>query len=44
MEKIKLFFGYFCGLFIFFFIEMWERFLYYGMCVILLYYMYYSVF
>ena len=43
MEKQKTFFGHPMGLSTLFFTEMWERFSYYGMRAILLYYMYYSV-
>lgn len=43
MEKQKTFFGHPRGLSTLFFTEMWERFSYYGMRAILLYYMYYSV-
>ena len=43
MEKQKTFFGHPIGLSTLFFTEMWERFSYYGMRAILLYYMYYSV-
>lgn len=43
MEKTKSFFGHPRGLSTLFFTEMWERFSYYGMRAILLYYMYYSV-
>lgn len=39
----KTFFGHPRGLSTIFFTEMWERFSYYGMRAILLYYMYYSV-
>lgn len=39
----KTFFGYPRGLSTLFFTEMWERFSYYGMRAILLYYMYYNV-
>lgn len=39
----KSFFGHPRGLSTLFFTEMWERFSYYGMKAILLYYMYYSV-
>lgn len=35
-----MFFGYLCGLVILFNIEFWEWFFYYGMCVLLFYYMY----
>lgn len=37
------FFGHPKGLFTLFFTEFWERFSYYGMRAILLYYMYYSI-
>src|ERR1700730_13126393 len=37
------FFGHPKGLFTLFFTEFWERFSYYGMKAILIYYMYYSV-
>ena len=43
MENRKHFFGHPMGLSTLFFTEMWERFSYYGMRAILLYYMYYSV-
>lgn len=43
MMKTKTFFGHPKGLSTLFFTEMWERFSYYGMKAILLYYMYYSV-
>lgn len=41
--ETKTFFGHPRGLSTLFFTEMWERFSYYGMRAILLYYMYYSV-
>ncbi|WP_159592025.1 peptide MFS transporter [Streptococcus halichoeri] len=42
-NNTKTFFGHPRGLATLFFTEMWERFSYYGMRAILLYYMYYSV-
>ncbi|MCA1358575.1 peptide MFS transporter [Streptococcus iniae] len=42
-DHTKTFFGHPRGLSTLFFTEMWERFSYYGMRAILLYYMYYSV-
>ncbi|GAB6674608.1 peptide MFS transporter [Streptococcus uberis] len=42
-NESKTFFGHPRGLSTLFFTEMWERFSYYGMRAILLYYMYYSV-
>ena len=43
MPKPKTFFGQPRGLATLFFTEMWERFSYYGMRAILLFYMYFSV-
>ncbi|WP_193096716.1 peptide MFS transporter [Brevibacterium sp. FME17] len=42
-DQKKTFFGHPRGLSTLFFVELWERFSYYGMSAILLYYLYYSV-